>query len=152
MSTSSKAYKLIIFDLDGTLTPSRESSAAPFERRLLPGVKEKCEELREQGAILAVATNQKQLFNNDKLMRQFAEIRLWLQDELGIFDLDWENGSRMKPHPSMIFNLVSLLGKLLSETLMVGDSTDDQEAAANAGVDFEWAKDFFGWEQDEEAN
>jgi phosphoglycolate phosphatase-like HAD superfamily hydrolase len=32
-----------------------------------------------------------------------------------------------------------------AETLMVGDSDTDKQAAEAAGVRFEWAADFFGW-------
>ena len=40
--------KLVVFDVDGTLTPFRQGSTGAFERRLLPNVAEVCaRELRE---------------------------------------------------------------------------------------------------------
>jgi len=141
-----KHYKLIIFDLDGTLTPERASSAAPFEQRLLPGVKEKCRELREQGIKFAVATNQQKV----KEYLLFCHMD-WLETQLQLTDWVYANRSPrdLKPSPSMLQSTMVLRNIKNNDTLMVGDSIEDQKAAESASVDFEWAKDFFGWEQEE---
>jgi HAD superfamily hydrolase (TIGR01662 family) len=149
MTLSTKAYKLIIFDLDGTLTPARTSSAAPFEQRLLPGVKEKCQELKQQGVKLAVATNQQKVKE-----RQLQRHMDWIDSQLGGLT-DWvyacrEDAQHMKPSPSMLQSTMVLRNIKNTDTLMVGDSIDDQKAALAAGVDFEWAATFFGWDQEEE--
>lgn len=143
-----KQYKLVIFDLDGTLTPERASSAAPFEQRLLPGVKEKCQELREQDALLAIATNQSKMSGNDELHHLFYQHLTWLCNQVGHLDYviaysKWE----MKPKPYMTERLMEYHDIAATyQVLMVGNSDTDQKAAIAAGVDFEWAKDFFGWE------
>ena len=49
--------KLYLFDADGTLTPLRGSSVAEFSFELLPGVAEKCADLRK-GNYLAIVSNQ----------------------------------------------------------------------------------------------
>jgi len=36
-------------------------------------------------------------------------------------------------------------------TLYVGDMESDRQAAENAGCDFQWAADFFGWLKPQEA-
>lgn len=146
MTTSMKHYKLVIFDLDGTLTPERVSSAAPFEHRLLPRVKEKCRELRERGIKLAVATNQQKV--KEHLLFRHME---WLETQIQLTDWVYANHNigDLKPSPSMLISTMVLRNIKNTASLMVGDSIEDQKAAEAAGVDFVWAKDFFGWEQEE---
>ena len=141
-----KHYKLIIFDLDGTLTPERTSSAAPFERRLLPGVKEKCRELRREDVLLTLATNQSQMRLDHTIYHRLRDHISWLRKQIDLFSWTSSADARMKPHPAMLFEMMHIAYCGTRNTLMVGNSTDDQEAAIAAGVDFEWAKDFFGWE------
>lgn len=142
MTTSMKHYKLVIFDLDGTLTPERASSAAPFEQRLLPRVKEKCRELRKQDVKLSIATNQQNV--KEHLFFRHME---WLETQLQLTDWVYANSSigDLKPSPSMLISTMVLRNIKNTATLMVGDSIEDQKAAESAGVDFAWAKDFFGW-------
>jgi len=51
-----------------------------------------------------------------------------------------------KPQPEMLLEAMYQRQAQPRDTLMIGDSTDDQAAAAAAGVSFMWARDFFGWE------
>lgn len=136
---------LVIFDLDGTLTPQRPSSAAPFERTLLPGVLEKCAELRAGGALLAVASNQGGIAKGLP-MDEVDEHMSWLKDLLGI--QEWRcaivAGPRKKPAPGMLLELVAHFGAAAEETLFVGDSDADRLAAAAAGVGYADARSFFG--------
>lgn len=148
MPLSQKHYKLVIFDLDGTLTPARTSSAAAFEQRLLPGVKEKCQQLREQGVLLDVATNQRAASEGQRLRKEFLAHISWLCQQIGHVDYDVAYRYRLKPEPDMLVTLMEYHHAANDLTLMVGDSTDDQKAAIAAGVDFAWAKDFFEWEQE----
>lgn len=50
-----------------------------------------------------------------------------------------------KPNPGMINYASQDFRMEKSEILMVGDSEDDENAALAAGVDFQWASEFFGW-------
>jgi HAD superfamily hydrolase (TIGR01662 family) len=142
---STKHYKLIIFDLDGTLTPERTSSAAPFERRLLPGVKEKCRDWTKKDIVFGIATNQRQLRDGGAEMGRLREHISWVRKHLNIMYLSIADDARMKPHPAMLYEIMHEAFYGARNTLMVGDSASDQEAAIAAGVDFAWAKDFFGW-------
>lgn len=54
------------------------------------------------------------------------------------------NDPRRKPNPGMLLEGMKHVGVEASETLFVGDRDEDEQAAKNAGVDFVWAKDFFG--------
>lgn len=136
---------LVIFDLDGTLTPQRPCSTAPFERTLLPGVLEKCAALRAGGALLAVASNQGGIAKGLH-MDEVDEHMSWLKDLLGIEE--WRcaivAGQRKKPAPGMLLELVAHFGAAAEETLFVGDSDADRLAAAAAGVGYADSKSFFG--------
>ena len=41
---------------------------------------------------------------------------------------------------------MKLTGAAPAQALFIGDQDSDRQAAATAGIDFCWAKDFFGWE------
>lgn len=55
----------------------------------------------------------------------------------------WAEGWR-KPAPLMLFAAMAQAGCLPVDSLMVGDSADDEGAALAAGVRFVWAHEFFG--------
>jgi D-glycero-D-manno-heptose 1,7-bisphosphate phosphatase len=136
---------LVIFDLDGTLTPQRPSSTAAFEFKLLPGVREKCARLRAQGHVLAVATNQGGLRKGlDE--REVMQVLEWTRRELGVSAYRYASGrtpGRKKPAPGMLVELMRELGFPPDETTFVGDAESDRLAALAAGVRFAWAKEFF---------
>jgi len=54
----------------------------------------------------------------------------------------WAAGWR-KPAPLMLLAAMSQAGCLPEDSLIVGDSADDEGAAKAAGVRFEWAHEFF---------
>jgi D-glycero-D-manno-heptose 1,7-bisphosphate phosphatase len=51
-----------------------------------------------------------------------------------------------KPKPGMLHRIMQYYGTAPSETVLVGNSLSDREAARAAGVDFMEAKAVFGWE------
>lgn len=139
-------YKLIIFDADGTLTPLRGSSTAEFSYTLLPGVKEKCAELRAQDVKLAIASNQSKKRDIVQIRKQL----LWTAKEIGITNgryIVWRDDERCKPNPEMLKYLMVARSTSPQDVLFVGDWETDKQAADNANVDFQWAKDFFEWKK-----
>lgn len=62
---------------------------------------------------------------------------------------EWSSDCR-KPAPGMLLNAMRAWGVTSGETLMVGDSADDQLAADAAGCAFAWAWEFFGREKPSE--
>jgi len=56
---------------------------------------------------------------------------------------EWSEAWR-KPAPGMLLAAMATCGCDPENTLMVGDSEEDQQAAANAGCTFQWAWEFFG--------
>lgn len=55
----------------------------------------------------------------------------------------WDRNWR-KPAPGMLIAAMAKAGVTPEQTLMVGDTPDDETAAENAGCAFVWAWDFFG--------
>lgn len=51
-------------------------------------------------------------------------------------------GNFRKPNPGMINFALKYSRKKPEQILMVGDRPEDQQAAANAGIDFMWAEDW----------
>jgi histidinol phosphatase-like enzyme len=174
-----KQYRLIIFDMDGTLA-DRDSG------ELLPGV---ADWFTEHGAKheFGIATNQggvgmRRWMEQDgfgspedypteddvwkhidglvgRLQRTYS-VRIHplvcfaYQSKKGkwsptpspkgsFYDSCWQQNWR-KPAPGMLLELMSHYNRVASETLMVGDRPEDEQAAANADVDFQWAWEFFG--------
>lgn len=56
---------------------------------------------------------------------------------------DWWNPDFRKPAPGMINFIVDVQGVAQADTIFVGDSDDDRQAAEAAGVRFVEAKEFF---------
>lgn len=177
--TNSSKYKLILFDLDGTLC-DRDSSVP------LPGVVEwfgRCKIIGTQE--VAICTNQggvgfrhqaeSQHWKGDfskyptkaQVEERFARLAEWLppmpvdiwvcflyKNKNGVYspvpdgvsdhDPRWLPQYR-KPEPGMLIGAMEGAGVTKCDTLMVGDSADDEGAAKAAGCDFAWAWEFFGW-------
>lgn len=157
-------YKLIIFDVDGTLTTTK--SGATFRKtaddwQWLPGRRERLQELERQQVQIALATNQGGVafgyFTQDEVEAELTH--LWQQ--MGL-----EYGARLyvcyahpkasvggyraekdlfnrKPMPGMLFQAMLDARVIAPDTLMVGDRPEDEQAAQNAGVAFMWANEFF---------
>jgi HAD superfamily hydrolase (TIGR01662 family) len=167
-------YRLIVFDVDGTL-------AETYKNRLLPGVAEWFAN-RPADVKVAIATNQggvglrywmeSERFGNpkayptrDKIIQRMR----YLSRRLGVpwknvyvayayrnkkgeagpvpaeFALDpYWRHDWRKPEAGMIRQAMADHGVTPAETLMVGDREDDHGAAGLAGVAFMWADAFFG--------
>lgn len=130
---------------------------SPIEEQvLLPGVEEKCAELRAEGHVLAVASNQGGVAfgylteaEAKNLVRDAATQIVtpnWMmcphhpQGTISEYATDCPN---RKPKPGMLRALMNLTHFRPHETIFVGDMESDRQAAEAAGVHFEWASDFF---------
>ena len=134
--------KLIIFDADGTLTPMRGAAAGPFAFELLPGVAEKCAQLRARGVTLAIASNQSRRRPRAEIVQQLR----WTQAQIGATTLRWAASPRCKPSPAMLLEIARQFNVQPADALFVGDWETDRQAAENAGCRFAWANKFFGRE------
>ncbi len=161
---------LFIFDKDGTLVKGSGISdrkvrnpLKPEEQMLRMNVFEKIAELRRQGHVIAIATNQSSVARGLITIEQADELVRNCTDKIGGVDTyrfcpydpkgkktlngkpnpyarDDEN---RKPHPGMVLSIMEELGFAPKDTYMIGDKKVDEEAARAAGTFFIYAKDFF---------
>jgi D-glycero-D-manno-heptose 1,7-bisphosphate phosphatase len=155
-------YKLIIFDKDGTLCRNKHDHDGFInhwdDQELIPGVAGKCKLLRDQGVLLAVASNQGGVafgHMNDGLAYSIVcHAAKFISADLFNHCPFHPDGSEKeyarddydrKPRPGMLLKAMIMASAEPRETLMVGDRQEDQEAAMRAGCDFMWAHQFFNW-------
>ena len=161
---------LIIFDLDQTLVRPIPGVTVPnnlLQQEFIPGVLDRCAKLREEGATLAIASNQGGVSLGlctlaeavDRVEYAAAQIgaKKWLMCiyhanatmNLRFFHMPYRgivaDEYYRKPNPGMLLLHMHQLRATAPDALFVGDQESDCEAARNAGVPFAWAKDFFGW-------
>ncbi len=95
-----------------------------------PGIPELLKTLKEQGYLLAVASNKYQAAT-EKIVTHFFP---------NIFDviMGEREGVARKPDPQIVYDILSKLSPLTSNPspLYIGDSLVDRETARNAGVPF----------------
>lgn len=112
-------YELVIFDASDTLYDSKTNKVFDSILKLLP-------ELKKKGIKIALATN---------LGRHSAESFL---EESGLIDLlDYmacADDAAFKPAPDMIELIMDEAWVQPEDTLMVGDTLQDMQAARSAGV------------------
>ncbi|MCX8502266.1 MAG: HAD-IIIA family hydrolase [Alphaproteobacteria bacterium] len=146
--------KLILLDRDGVMNrdrPDSVKSIAEFE--LLDGVALAIARLNQSGFRVVVVTNQAVVGRGVisaailSSIHQEMERRLW-QEAGGRLDRilvatdapspsgDWRETPRRKPGPQMLCEAMAEFGMMAAETLMVGDSFTDLQAALRAGCDF----------------
>jgi D-glycero-D-manno-heptose 1,7-bisphosphate phosphatase len=155
-----RAVRLYVFDADGTLrrtrVPGQPSPRAAGEWELLPDVVPRLRAIRwgDEGARLGIASNQDQIAYGH-LTAVMAHTLLM---EMAVAATGHapppeavafcphaleEPCDCRKPAPGLLLRIMSRYGARAAETLFVGDSPVDAEAARRAGVPFAWAHDFF---------
>jgi D-glycero-D-manno-heptose 1,7-bisphosphate phosphatase len=122
--------------LDGTPHPPSGTE----ELRLLPGVVEACNRLRELGFALVVVTNQpdiargKQTRGEVDRMHDVLRARLPLDEIVVCAHDDADDCPCRKPRPGMILDAAARLDLDLASSFCVGDRWRDVEAGKRAGV------------------
>ena len=142
--------KLVIFDIDGTLTPQRSSSTADEAVVPLPGRRERLAALTADGVVIAVASNQGGVrpgrpggrMTWGTVLRRMRQLRR-IFPEISAVKFAVVTGPRKKPEPGMLVELMREFGVTPDETLFVGDAESDREAAKRAECHFAWAEEFF---------
>jgi len=162
---------LYIFDKDGTLVRRRgflgrrRPPRKPSEQHVRRGVRERLAELRAEGAALVIASNINlvafgvlTLAEAQRLMEDCARkiggvhtmrfspydpgarMFAWLLGRPKRFARD--DPSR-KPHPGMLLEIMDEMCSAPWETVVIGNSPQDREAAKQAGVRFVRSTEFF---------
>ncbi len=153
-------YRLVIFDVDGTLVTTR--SGATFRQsagdwQWLPGRLERCQELAAQGVKLALASNQGGVafghLDPDAIQEELSAVgsaigacsvvMCFTHPNAPLAEYRQESPLR-KPGPGMLLRIMETEQIAPADALMVGDRSEDEQAARNADIDFLWAQQFFG--------
>lgn len=174
-----KDYKLYLFDLDGTLAPmdgdklyadaARWFANHPDTHWMIVtnqggiGLRYWMEsggfgEPAKYPTLESFQTRVRSLFNDEGIYErkvimcaryQSKKSGEWspIPPKIGFLSI-WREDYR-KPAPGMLLYAMSCKEVSPEQTLMIGDSEEDQQAAAAAGCDFAWAWDFFGREKAE---
>lgn len=143
--TLSSPIKLIILDRDGVI--NRESPNAirsPEAWQPLPGSLESIARLTKRGYTLAVATNQSGIargyYTEEMLARIHDKMCRTVKAAGGVLSVvrycphDNEAGCLCrKPQPGLLLDIMQTLAISSENTLMIGDSLRDLEAARRAG-------------------
>lgn len=164
----SQPYSLIIFDKDGTLCRNKNGQTFnnhPNEQEMIPGVVEVCHKLFEDGIDLAIASNQGGVafgyLTFEDMILMVTEAAVAIKAHVIRACPDHPKGSvypfnrpstYRKPESGMLTSIMDELSANPDVVLMVGDRDEDLQAAENAGVEFMWAWEFFGWEKPDDDN
>ena len=97
------------------------------ESRPYPGIPELLETLQHKGYKLAVASNKYQAATQKLIDHYFPEIHF-----TAVFGQ--REGIKVKPDPTVVFDILEVAKVTKEEVLYVGDSGVDMQTAANAGV------------------
>ncbi|HYM49686.1 MAG TPA: HAD-IIIA family hydrolase [Candidatus Limnocylindrales bacterium] len=153
---------LYLFDMDGTLRVARLFPAlgplATWDQRMLPGRRERLEQLHAQGHRIGVASNQGAVAFGLVTLARCERIMQETNRRLG-GRLEWigicphhPRGLRpayrldcacRKPAPGLLLEALAGFGVPAREAVFIGDRETDRLAAVAAGVAFEPAARFF---------
>lgn len=167
MSSTTRTFKLYVFDADGTLrrstVPGKPCPNDNSEWELIPGVRERLAgiEWGPPGARFGVASNQGGVglgyltFNTARAMLELMVSRAFgVPPPPGSVEI-CPHAPHLKcpcrkPKPEMLLRLMRRFRAAPGETVFVGDMPTDEETAFNAGTHFMWAHEFFGRPRTEE--
>lgn len=146
--------KALLLDLDGTVrrtTNGKPCPNRPEEQELIPGVKEVIKKYKSQGYKVIGITNQGGIGLGYMSEKDNQECLYDLNEKCDfMFDHIYyapakpsEKHHDTKPNPGMILKAKDKFNLDLDQSVMVGDRDTDEQAAKNAGVPFQWAKEFF---------
>jgi D-glycero-D-manno-heptose 1,7-bisphosphate phosphatase len=164
--------KILLVDLDGTCRESINGDTFindPYNQKLIDGVQEaiaryhdwKIIGITNQGGVIAGKKSLENCFEEQrqtlKLIPQMWMILFCTDNGSTMFRLSQRMlelhgmpvmvnrpnfGNFRKPNPGMINFALKLFKEKPEQILMVGDRPEDQQAAANAGINFMWAEDW----------
>ncbi len=157
-----KTGRLLFLDRDGTInrSPDRRPPHDAHEVEILPGVGVTLHNYVSRGWRLVVVTNQGGVAFGYLSERQARAVHREVLDALpvevdanylcphhpegtiGRYAVDCPN---RKPAPGAIRDALEQFAADPGDCLFVGDQETDRQAAAECGIEFRWASEFFGW-------
>ncbi|WP_339713648.1 HAD-IIIA family hydrolase [uncultured Sneathiella sp.] len=136
---------LVLLDRDGVINEDRADFVkSPAELIFIPKALEAIARLNGHGHKLAVVTNQscigRGIINEEqldsihgKLRDALVKVAGRLDDIIIAPDAPWAATERRKPGPGMLIEAMRKFNMLPAETVLIGDSERDIEAAKSAG-------------------
>ena len=137
--------RLVLLDRDGVLNVDRKDSVkSPAELTMIPGAAAAVRRLNEAGRLVAVCTNQgvvgRRIIDermleqiHEKLRGELAQAGARLDALFQCTDPPQAPGPRRKPAPGMLREAMARFRIPAPDTVMIGDSLVDLEAATAAG-------------------
>jgi D-glycero-D-manno-heptose 1,7-bisphosphate phosphatase len=137
--------RAVFLDRDGVVNRPILRDGKPYppptlaELRLLPGVREACQKLREAGFVLILVTNQPDIARGTLTAREVNEINTRLQRYLQFDDVrvcphdDRQACECRKPKPGLLLAAARVWNIHLPSSFMVGDRWRDVQAGHAAG-------------------
>lgn len=159
--------KFYIFDLDDTLrlgVNGKFIRAGKFEYQIpLPGVTDKLQSLEKEGGTIFIATNQGMPSYGKTPELQVWKCIIYFTDIIlgGVVNdikLDFYHPdgpvkerylNKRKPKPDLLLELMADYQINKDNTVFIGNAASDELSASNAGIEFTWAHDFFGWNKED---
>ncbi len=105
---------------DGIYGRTYDKYTRPYD-----GIPELLAALRENGILIAVASNKPDEFTQKIVSGMFGNVFSYVSGK--------KEGFEKKPHPQIALHIMEKLGALPEETLFAGDSSVDMQTAENAG-------------------
>jgi len=148
MASSLKETKPALFlDRDGVVNIEKNYLHKQEDFEFIEGIFELCRYYQERGYLLVVVTNQSGIARGYYTEMDFANLTFWMIDafaERGVEisqvyhcphhpDISGECECR-KPHPGMLLKAAEELNIDLEDSVLIGDSERDIEAAHRAGL------------------
>lgn len=142
--------KAVFLDRDGVLNRAIIREGKPFppadveELEILPDVARALAELKEQGYLLLVVTNQPDVARGSQRRAEVERMHAALAKALPIDEFfvcyhdDRDGCSCRKPKPGLLLEAAGKYGIELSESFLVGDRWRDIDAGAAAGCATIW--------------
>jgi D-glycero-D-manno-heptose 1,7-bisphosphate phosphatase len=137
--------RAVFLDRDGVINRPILRDGKPYpppslaDLRVLPGVREACQKLREAGFVLILVTNQPDIARGTRSAREVNEINSRLQRYLQFDDVrvcphdDSERCQCRKPKPGLLLEAARTWNIDLASSFMVGDRWRDVQAGHTAG-------------------
>jgi D-glycero-D-manno-heptose 1,7-bisphosphate phosphatase len=137
--------RAVFLDRDGVINRPILRDGKPYpppslaDLRVLPGVREACQKLREAGFVLILVTNQPDIARGTRSAREVTEINSRLQRYLQFDDVrvcphdDSERCQCRKPKPGLLLEAARTWNIDLASSFMVGDRWRDVQAGHTAG-------------------
>jgi D-glycero-D-manno-heptose 1,7-bisphosphate phosphatase len=136
----------VFLDRDGVLNDVTVRDGTPLppadvaQMRILPGVVDACQRLKDLGFVLVVVTNQPDLARGRQTREELDRMHAFLAEQLPLDDIavcphdDVDGCPCRKPKPGLLLDAADRLGLDLATSFCVGDRWRDIEAANRAGV------------------